>query len=158
MKTRAELREIAQFIAEYATRLMGSGVHTSRVVRNSKRLGAALSVRVMVSAFQKEMTFSVYDDESRDRDRSGVCKHHRVRRKHDLDRPQKGDCNRKCRRTLDRPSSEETRRGPARKHRRECRGQDVKFRKSVHTAMIAHPPRGSFLFGVEKCRRHEKSA
>lgn len=64
MKTSAELREIAQFIAEYATRLMGSGVHTSRVVRNSKRLGAALGVRVMVSAFQKEMTFSVYDDES----------------------------------------------------------------------------------------------
>ena len=62
MKTSAELREIAQFIAEYATRLMGSGVHTSRVVRNSKRLGAALGVRVMVSAFQKEMTFSVYDE------------------------------------------------------------------------------------------------
>ena len=61
-----ETREIAQFIAEYATRLMGSGVHTSRVVRNSKRLGAALGVRVMVSAFQKEMTFSVYDDESRE--------------------------------------------------------------------------------------------
>ena len=52
MKTTAELKEIAQFIAEYATRLMGSGVHTSRVVRNSKRLGEALGVRVIVSAFQ----------------------------------------------------------------------------------------------------------
>ena len=57
MKTAAELKEIAQFIAEYATRLMGSGVHTSRVVRNSKRLGEALGVRVIVSAFQRVVTF-----------------------------------------------------------------------------------------------------
>ena len=64
MKTAAELKEIAQFIAEYATRLMGSGVHTSRVVRNSKRLGEALGVRVIVSAFQRVVTFSVCDDES----------------------------------------------------------------------------------------------
>ena len=64
MKTTAELKEIAQFIAEYATRLMGSGVHTSRVVRNSKRLGEALGVRVIVSAFQRVVTFSVCDDES----------------------------------------------------------------------------------------------
>ncbi|WP_303272869.1 threonine/serine exporter ThrE family protein [uncultured Alistipes sp.] len=64
MKSRTELKEIAQFIAEYATRLMGSGVHTSRVVRNSKRLGEALGVRVIVSAFQKVVTFSVCDDES----------------------------------------------------------------------------------------------
>ena len=63
MKTVAELREIAQFIAEYATRLMGSGVHTSRVVRRSNRLGDALGVRVIVSAFQKVVTFSVCDDE-----------------------------------------------------------------------------------------------
>ena len=64
MKTAAELKEIAQFIAEYATRLMGSGVHTSRVVRNSKRLGEALGVRVIVSAFQRVVTFSVCNDES----------------------------------------------------------------------------------------------
>ena len=43
---------------------MGSGVHTSRVVRNSKRLGEALGVRVIVSAFQRVVTFSVCDDES----------------------------------------------------------------------------------------------
>lgn len=34
------------------------------MVRNTKRLGEALGVRVMVSAFQKVVTFSVYDDES----------------------------------------------------------------------------------------------
>ena len=53
MKTQAELKAIARFVAEYDTRLMGSGVHTSRVVRNTKRLGEALGVRVIVSAFQK---------------------------------------------------------------------------------------------------------
>ena len=50
MKSEAELKAVTQFVAEYATRLMGSGVHTSRVVRNTKRLGEALGVRVMVSA------------------------------------------------------------------------------------------------------------
>ena len=64
MKTQAELKAIARFVAEYATRLMGSGVHTSRVVRNTKRLGEALGVRVIVSAFQKVVNFSVFDDES----------------------------------------------------------------------------------------------
>ena len=64
MKTQAELTELLDFIGEYATYLLGSGVHTSRVVRNTKRLGEALGVRVMVSAFQKVVTFSVYDDES----------------------------------------------------------------------------------------------
>ena len=64
MRTQAELKAIARFVAEYATRLMGSGVHTSRVVRNTKRLGEALGVRVIVSAFQRVVNFSVFDDES----------------------------------------------------------------------------------------------
>lgn len=66
MKTKEELKQIAQFIAEYATRLMGSGVHTSRVVRNSKRLGEALGVKVIVSSTQKVVTFSIYDLETGD--------------------------------------------------------------------------------------------
>ena len=37
MKTQKELHEILDFIAEYATYLLGSGVHTSRVIRNSQR-------------------------------------------------------------------------------------------------------------------------
>ena len=64
MKTQAELTELLDFIGEYATYLLGSGVHTSRVVRNTKRLGEALGVRVIVSAFQKVVNFSVVDDES----------------------------------------------------------------------------------------------
>lgn len=66
MKTREELKQIAQFVAEYATRLMGSGVHTSRVVRNSKRLGEALGVKVIVSSTQRVVTFSVYDIDTGD--------------------------------------------------------------------------------------------
>lgn len=66
MKTREELKEIAQFVAEYATRLMGSGVHTSRVVRNTKRLGEALGVKVIVSSTQRVVTFSVYDNDTGD--------------------------------------------------------------------------------------------
>ena len=72
MKSEAELKAVTQFVAEYATRLMGSGVHTSRVVRNTKRLGEALGVRVMVSAFQKVVTFSVYDDAAMTRSSPGL--------------------------------------------------------------------------------------
>lgn len=39
MKTRQELTEILDFIADYATYLLASGVHTSRVIRNSQRIG-----------------------------------------------------------------------------------------------------------------------
>lgn len=42
MKTQQELCDILGFIAEYATYQLGSGVHTSRAVRNSRRIGEAL--------------------------------------------------------------------------------------------------------------------
>ena len=41
MKTSESLLSIGKFIAEYSAHLMGAGVHTSRVVRNSKRIGEA---------------------------------------------------------------------------------------------------------------------
>ena len=53
MKTRQELTEILDFIAEYATYLLGSGVHTSRVIRNSQRIGASQGVDLQLSSFQK---------------------------------------------------------------------------------------------------------
>ncbi|MCC8171193.1 MAG: threonine/serine exporter family protein [Parabacteroides sp.] len=64
MKTNDELKEIAQFIAEYATRLLGSGVHTSRVVRNSKRIGQALGVEIRMTTSQKTIVLTVYESES----------------------------------------------------------------------------------------------
>ena len=37
MNSPNELKEITRFLLEYANRLMGSGVHTSRVIRNTGR-------------------------------------------------------------------------------------------------------------------------
>ena len=53
MKTQQELCDILGFIAEYATYQLGSGVHTSRVIRNAQRIGEALGVDVQLSSFQK---------------------------------------------------------------------------------------------------------
>ena len=50
MKTQAELTELLDFIGEYATYLLGSGVHTSRVVRNARRIGASQSAPPVRSA------------------------------------------------------------------------------------------------------------
>lgn len=64
MKTRHELTEILDFIAEYATYLLGSGVHTSRAIRNSQRIGRSLGVDVQLSSFQRSTILTVRDDES----------------------------------------------------------------------------------------------
>lgn len=57
MKTQQELCDILGFIAEYAS----SGVHTSRAVRNSRRIGEALGVDVQLSSFQKSTILTVLD-------------------------------------------------------------------------------------------------
>lgn len=61
MKTQQELCDILGFIAEYATGQLGSGVHTSRAVRNSRRIGEALGVDVQLSSFQKSTILTVLD-------------------------------------------------------------------------------------------------
>lgn len=61
MKTKEELTAITDFVAEYATHLLGSGVHTSRVVRNSQRIGTSQGVEVQLSSFQKSIILSVRD-------------------------------------------------------------------------------------------------
>lgn len=66
MKSSKELKEIARFLQEYANRLMGSGVHTSRVIRNTRRIGQSLDVDVKMSLFQKTMVMSVCDNESQE--------------------------------------------------------------------------------------------
>ena len=50
MKTQAELKAIARFVAEYATRLMGSGVPTSGVVRNTTAARYAPGGAVVLAA------------------------------------------------------------------------------------------------------------
>lgn len=64
MKTEDELKKIAEFIAEYATRLMGSGVHTSRVLRNCDRIGVALGVRIHMTTLSKTIVLTVFDNEN----------------------------------------------------------------------------------------------
>lgn len=56
-----ELRAIVHFLLEYANRLMGSGVHTSRVVRNTCRIGQALGVEPTVCVLRSTTIVSVRD-------------------------------------------------------------------------------------------------
>jgi uncharacterized membrane protein YjjP (DUF1212 family) len=64
MNENDELKEIAKFVADYATCLMGSGVHTSRVVRNSKRIGASLGVMIRMTTFHKSLILTVYNEQN----------------------------------------------------------------------------------------------
>ena len=66
MKTRQELTEILDFIADYATYLLASGVHTSRVIRNSQRIGQSQGVDIQLSSFQKSTIITAHDEESGD--------------------------------------------------------------------------------------------
>ena len=61
MKSNEELKDIARFIADYATCLLGSGVHTSRVIRNSCRIGESFGARVNMSTFQKTIVLTTRD-------------------------------------------------------------------------------------------------
>lgn len=58
-----DLRGIAFFISEYASCLLGSGVHTSRVIRNSRRIGNSLGVKVDIMSFQKSIVITVAENE-----------------------------------------------------------------------------------------------
>ncbi|MDR1224937.1 MAG: threonine/serine exporter family protein [Tannerella sp.] len=58
-----ELIDIAKFIADYATCLLGSGVHTSRVIRNSKRIGESLGVTIRMTTFHKSLILTVYNNQ-----------------------------------------------------------------------------------------------
>lgn len=64
MKSNDELKEISEFIAEYAACLLGSGVHTSRVLRNSSRIGEALGVTIRMTTFQRSIILTVSDPDN----------------------------------------------------------------------------------------------
>lgn len=64
MKTRQELTEMLDFIAEYSTYLLGSGVHTSRVIRNSQRIGTSQGIDIQLTSFQKSTIITVHDEQS----------------------------------------------------------------------------------------------
>jgi uncharacterized membrane protein YjjP (DUF1212 family) len=64
MKSNEELKNISRFIAEYATFLLGSGVHTSRVIRNSDRIGKSFGVVIRMMTFHKNIVLTIYDTET----------------------------------------------------------------------------------------------
>lgn len=64
MKTESELKRVAKFIAEYAVTLLGSGVHTSRVLRNCDRLGSALGVKIHMTTLSKTIVITVFSNEN----------------------------------------------------------------------------------------------
>jgi uncharacterized membrane protein YjjP (DUF1212 family) len=59
-----KITEIAKFIAEYAACLLSSGVHTSRVLRNSRRIGESFGVTVHMVTFHSSIALSVADTQS----------------------------------------------------------------------------------------------
>lgn len=64
MHSSNELKDITHFLLEYANRLMGSGVHTSRVVRNTCRIGRSLDVETNVCVMQNNLIVHVRDVEN----------------------------------------------------------------------------------------------
>ncbi|MDD4609638.1 MAG: threonine/serine exporter family protein [Bacteroidaceae bacterium] len=64
MDKKERFTAVAKFLGKYASHQMGCGVHTSRVVRNTKRLSESFDIDVAVSLFQRTLTISVYDHEA----------------------------------------------------------------------------------------------
>lgn len=66
MATNDSFISVCDFIGQYAAHLMGAGVHTSRVVRNSKRIGDAFGVEVQMCAFYNNIMISITDGASQE--------------------------------------------------------------------------------------------
>ncbi len=54
-----QLKSLALFLSEYATTLLASGVHTSRVVRNSSRIAASFGFQVFITMFQRTIILTI---------------------------------------------------------------------------------------------------
>jgi uncharacterized membrane protein YjjP (DUF1212 family) len=66
MDTKDTFSSVCEFLCQYATKLMGAGVHTSRVIRNTKRLGSAYGLEVQMSAFYNSIMVSVIDENTKE--------------------------------------------------------------------------------------------
>lgn len=66
MKANIELNNKLDFIIEYATYLLGSGVHTSRVVRNAQRIGKSQNIDIQISTTLRNIIITAKDDTSND--------------------------------------------------------------------------------------------
>lgn len=65
MTTEEMTLQKAQFIVDYAAYSMGAGIHTSRVIRNTKRIGEALNFDIKISIFQKSIIFKILEKKSK---------------------------------------------------------------------------------------------
>lgn len=59
-----ELHRLVAFLSSYAATLVGTGVHTSRVVRNTKRIGESFGCEVHLNLSLKTFTLTVRHPES----------------------------------------------------------------------------------------------
>ncbi len=59
----SSVKEVASFLSEYMALLMGSGVHTSRVIRNSKRIADSQGVVLKASVFHKNIILTIHRKE-----------------------------------------------------------------------------------------------
>lgn len=61
-----QIQALSEFLLEYATTLMGAGVHTNRAVRNISRIAAAYGYSADMTIFQRNITMSLIckDDET----------------------------------------------------------------------------------------------
>ena len=58
------LKAVGTFLSAYATHMMGSGVHTSRVVRCTQRIGESFGYVVVTMMVQKGVIIKLYDPKS----------------------------------------------------------------------------------------------
>ncbi len=63
MADREHVQELSLFLLDYATSLLGAGVHTSRAVRNISRIAEAYGYRADISLSQKNIMMSISSQE-----------------------------------------------------------------------------------------------
>lgn len=66
MSHEVTIRDLSNFLLEYASTLLGAGVHTARAVRNISRIAESFGYQADMTIFQRNITMSVilYDDDS----------------------------------------------------------------------------------------------
>ncbi len=71
-----ELYEMTEFLLEYATHLMGCGVHTSRVSRNTRRIGEAYGYKIELCVLNMNIIATVRDENRHEQLTETMLVHH----------------------------------------------------------------------------------
>ena len=69
-----QIQALSEFLLEYATTLMGAGVHTNRAVRNISRIAAAYGYAADMTIFQRNITMSLISTDDENLRRTSVRK------------------------------------------------------------------------------------